>query len=98
MKDKRKPMEVIEIELTERALLEQLAEEAAELAQAALKLIRVRGNGNPTPVTVVDAEAALIEELSDVALVAAALGISKDSVLMDQKAARWAERIKKGGL
>ena len=33
------------------AMLEQLAEEAAELSQAALKLARVIRNENPTPVT-----------------------------------------------
>lgn len=37
--------------LDERTLLEQLAEEASELSQAALKLIRAKGlNNNNTPV------------------------------------------------
>ena len=36
--------------LDERTLLEQLAEEASELSQAALKLIRAKGlNNNNTP-------------------------------------------------
>lgn len=33
------------------AMLEQLAEEAAELAQAALKCARIERGENPTPVT-----------------------------------------------
>lgn len=38
----------------ESAILEQLAEECAELAKAALKLSRVMRKENPTPVTVND--------------------------------------------
>lgn len=44
------------------ALLEQLAEEAAELAQAALKYARILRGENPTPVNVYKAHANLIEE------------------------------------
>ena len=48
---------------TEGDLLCQLAEEAAELAQAALKLRRAITRNNPTPVTEADAKAALIDDM-----------------------------------
>jgi hypothetical protein len=38
------------INISDRSKLEQLAEEAAELAQAALKLIRAMPSDNPTPI------------------------------------------------
>ena len=47
-------------------ILAQLAEEASELAQAALKLRRVLGRTNPTPVEYKDAYANLVGEYSDV--------------------------------
>lgn len=52
--------------LTEPEILAQLAEEAAELAQAALKLRRVLDGTNPTPVTEEEARAHLLEEYADV--------------------------------
>ena len=50
----------------EPAALEQLAEEATELAKAALKLARVQRGNNPTPVTKEQALENLQEEISDV--------------------------------
>lgn len=42
---------------------DELAEEAAELSQAALKLIRAKGlSGNPTPISDEEAEAHLAED------------------------------------
>ena len=48
--------------LPETEVLAQLAEEAAELAQAALKLRRVLDGTNPTPLSESEARAALAEE------------------------------------
>lgn len=48
------------------AMYEQLAEECAELGQAALKLARVLRKENPTPVTEDEARNAIIEEAADV--------------------------------
>ena len=48
------------------AMLEQLAEESAELAQAALKVARILRGDNPTPVTLKEAEEHLVEEYTDV--------------------------------
>ena len=49
-------------------LLDQTAEEAAELAQAALKLARILRGKNPTPLTREEAWEHLAEELADVKL------------------------------
>lgn len=47
--------------LTQAELLCQLAEESAELAQAALKERRALEDDNPTPVSYTDAHANLLE-------------------------------------
>ena len=52
--------------LTQAELLCQLAEESAELAQAALKERRALEDDNPTPVSYADARNNLIEEVADV--------------------------------
>lgn len=57
------------------ALISQLGEELAELAQALFKLRRAKGNGNPTPVTLEEAEAAVQEEVSDLRLVCEILNV-----------------------
>ena len=52
--------------LPKTEILAQLAEEASELAQAALKLRRALDGTNPTPKSVAECEANLMEELADV--------------------------------
>lgn len=52
--------------LTESELLCQLAEESAELAQAALKERRTLTSDNPTPKTYQQAHVNLLEEVADV--------------------------------
>lgn len=82
--------------LNDHELLEQLAEEAAELSQAALKLIRASGySNNPTPVTEQEAEANLEEEMHDVLAVASLLGIIDYDDDENPKWKRWAERLGK---
>lgn len=79
--------------------LAQLAEEASELSQAALKLRRARSDLNPTPVSPNEAYAALLEEAADVLLCLHVVGIPADPMTlktkMDKKLARWADRIRK---
>ena len=86
---------IVQETLTERDLLEQLAEEAAELSKAALKLIRAKGmNKNVTPVREEEAADAVLEEFRDVRIVAEALGIWEGDHKMDSyKWQRWAERL-----
>ena len=78
-------------------LLAQLAEEATELAQAALKLRRVVDGKNPTPVTYDDALENLHEEIADVFLVIDVLeiseGIGKTLARMKAKRTRWENRL-----
>lgn len=50
------------------ALLEQLAEECCELAQASLKMARKLRDENPTPKSVEDIRDNLVEEIADVEL------------------------------
>lgn len=78
--------------------LTQLAEEAAELAQAALKLRRAYDGTNPTPVSVKEATAALLEEYADVRLCIKVLNLPGRPAtiydMMDRKVARWADRLR----
>lgn len=80
-------------------ILAQLAEEATELAKAALKYRRAITATNPTPVTPEEALEALREEIADVDLclvVAGDLCEASDNEIfrMETKRARWIERIK----
>lgn len=82
--------------LDARTLLEQLAEEASELAQAALKFIRAAEySNNPTPITLQEAQVGLDEELHDVLAVASLLGIIEYDDDENPKWKRWAERLGK---
>lgn len=71
----------------------QLAEEATELAHAALKVARALRRESPTPVSVVDAMNDAAEEYSDVITVALVTGIQPESKLIANKLMRWASRI-----
>lgn len=96
MSDFKSDFEVIR-SLGEPALLEQLAEECTELAQAALKLARLERGENPTPKTEEECVKNLLEELGDVNLcmsvVEANRGIHIRGLSVDKKA-RWAQRIR----
>ena len=84
--------------LDERTLLEQLAEEASELSQAALKLIRAKElSNNITPRTEQEVTQNLVEEILDCNLVMSLL-CRKDRKLVISlpkinKHKRWAERL-----
>lgn len=86
-------IQYIRTHVPEDELLAQLAEEAVELAHAALKLRRVGSSVNPTPVARAEAEAKLEEELADVVVCLEVLCSHND--LADKKAARWRERIER---
>ena len=90
-------MEIIK-KLPRRDKLEALAEEASELAQAALKVIRAeKMSKNPTPMADNEAKIALNEEFYDVLIAALALEFkipSEEFLLNNFKVKRWAERIK----
>lgn len=76
------------------AMLEQLAEEAAELSQAALKLARVLRGENPTPVTRKEANKKLMEEYTDVKQCAMELLLTVNYHQIDEKSERFRKRWK----
>ena len=76
------------------AMLEQMAEESAELAKAALKLARIIRKENPTPVKKEDAIANLYEEYTDVVQCARELDLIPDEDQILVKEARFKKRWK----
>lgn len=84
--------------LSEEDILCQLAKEAAELAQAALKLRRAMTGTNPTPVGVGAALAKLREEMIDVKIACEAMQAKVsgkyDDMLYETELNRWVERLK----
>ena len=84
---------IVSAKVSMPALYAMLAEEAAELAHAACKAFRYTEGSNPTPLTSDDIYDMLIEEFSDVALIADILGIHPDEDIMQAKMQRWEERL-----
>ena len=98
-------LEYIADNLSDEDILCQIAEEAAELAQAALKLRRVITGTSPTPVTQEEAIDNLIEEYADTVGAFWVLSSKSDGVLnvsadyveiISEKYDRWAKRLKEG--
>lgn len=94
-------IDIIRDNVHELERLAQLAEEATELAQAALKLRRAyKSTGNPTPVTLQGAYQNLLEELADVKVCLAVLNLDANGTqwrvdqLAEEKLHRWAERLR----
>lgn len=98
-------IEYIAANLSEEDILCQIAEEAAELAQAALKLRRVIAGTNPTPVSEEEAVDNLIEEYADTigAFEVWAKKCGGDGVqlvgndlaeIIDSKYSRWVKRLR----
>ena len=76
----------------------QVAEEAVELAHAAMKMQRILNGTNPTPVTEKEALGKVMEEICDLynALEVLKLDVSlKYEGIRKKKMTRWVERIKK---
>lgn len=93
-------LQYIREELGVSELLAQLAEEAGELAHAALKLRRVYDGKNPTPVSVEDALDNLLEEIGDIDNCLEALELNNPKYALriyqskTSKIKRWAQRLK----
>lgn len=93
--------------LPKTEILARLAEKASKLAQAALKLRRALDGTNPTPKSVAECEANLMEEFADISNAVTALcdawfGDSLDSEcefwdakfeIEDAKYKRWLSRL-----
>lgn len=88
------------LSIGEPALLEQLAEECSELAQAALKLARLERGENPTPKKQKECVKSLTEELADVELCIEVIEAKHvfDPLIVraffEGKRERWAQRIR----
>ena len=70
-----------------------LAEEASELAQAASKMYRQDSDAIPTPIEYDEAMKKLIEEYTDVIVAASVMRLQPSSLIFEQKAERWLDRI-----
>lgn len=94
-KDEIKIINHIAKEVGVAALYENLAEEAIELAHAALKTARALRNENPTPITTNEANNHVLEELQDVYLLVLWLygDFKYDIKTMGEKQARAIRRI-----
>lgn len=94
----RSHLDFVRAETPATEQLALLAEEAAELAQAALKLRRALDNVNPTPVKPSDALENLKEEVADVCLQFDILMLDINSpehrTRKQNKLQRWVDRIK----
>ena len=87
----------MDVKLPVTELLAGLAEECAELAQAALKLRRAYDGTNPTPVSRDLCYERLLEEIADVELYLDQIAYNKTSVekIKAQKLERWKKRLVK---
>lgn len=81
-------------------IFSQLAEECSELAQASLKMARIINGRNPTPTTMKECHANLLEEIADVITVLYILGalegdtIDRILTTVHCKMLRWVLRLK----
>lgn len=91
-------LRVIRDHLSEEDILCQLAEEAAEVSQAALKLRRAITGTNPTPIDAETAKNKLLEEIADVVITLdVMMGDADWNVIWAfsvRKLDRWVERLK----
>lgn len=86
--------EYINESMSRKDLLLALAEEAAELSQAALKLARAEKLVNhPTPISKDQALKDLEEEYVDILLCSRVLDLEVNQELLRKKALRWAKRL-----
>lgn len=99
---KKDPVEIVREYLDQPELLTQLAEEAAELGKAALKLRRAYTGTNPTPISPQEAFENLLEELSDIQTCIVVLGfirpieLRRMEEISEMKLDRWAGRLEAG--
>lgn len=91
-------IEYIREQLSDSEQMAGLAEEATELAHAALKLRRVVDGSNPTPMKEREAVDNLLEEVGDVLLCLKVLGfeVNPDNYeeAMEAKLERWVKRLR----
>ena len=82
------------------ALLEQTAEECAELAHACLKEARRLRGDNPTPKTKIECWMAIVEKMADIKICLKMLedaGFCSNLDLVDKKRRRMIQRLDEAG-
>lgn len=89
-------MNIIKDKMPVTELLAALAEESAELAQAALKLRRVFDKTSPTPIPEDEAIERFYEEVADVQLTLQQIDIpwAYIKTIANKKKSRWEDRLK----
>ena len=87
-------IEYVRDNLGRPAILENVAEEAAELAQAASKLARILRGENPAGTTLEEALDNLKEEFDDVMLTGSVAGLFGRAYYEARKLERWVSRLK----
>lgn len=100
--NKEEKLDYIAAKVSQTSRLMQVAEEAAELIQAAAKLARIKAGDNPAAVSREQAMQNLVEEIADVKIAIDALQL--DDILPNraveeverEKLDRWFERVKEG--
>lgn len=86
----------IQNKVSQKAVLLQLAEECNEVAQQALKLVRIYVGENPTPVTASEASEKLHEEIADFyACLDCLSGVNYSRIndIEQKKLERWRSRL-----
>ena len=79
--------------LSEAALYEQLAEEAAELAAAASKAARIMRGENPARCSLLHAKGKVVSEYSDVVLSAVEASVAASQEQIASKRRRWMDAL-----
>lgn len=91
----------INIATSDLALLRQIGEEAAELAQAVFKYLRTRDEESPTPVSSEDALFNILNEMADITLCNSVFLADKPDLedivikIKSEKLSRWESRIER---
>lgn len=86
-------MSEIRSTLSESAILEQMAEECAELTQSLLKKARKLRHENYTPKSMEEINYSIMEEFTDVILCAKTLSIYENPYIFKEKLERWVNRL-----
>ncbi len=86
----------VQNKISQKSILLQLAEECNEVAQQAIKLVRIYIGENPTPVTASEASEKLQEEIADFCACLDCLsGVNYDRIndIKQKKLERWRNRL-----
>lgn len=98
--ENEKCIRFIQSNISQTSILIQLAEECNEVAQQALKLVRIYNGENPTPATATETSQKLNEEIADFyACLNCLSGVDYNRIeeIQSKKLNRWCTRLAKYG-